>query len=65
MNRSPCYMCPVRRVTEDFNCHAACTKYLAYRKELDERNAERQKHSDIISYNSDIRQKIRKRLNKK
>lgn len=47
---SPCKDCPDRRVTEDFNCHMVCEKYIKFRAKIDSGAQEREMKADLDSY---------------
>lgn len=62
---APCYLCPVRRVTENFNCHSVCDKYRAFRELLEKKRAEEAIRSEQINHAVRTRQRIMKRRNRK
>lgn len=35
---APCKGCPDRKATSEHNCHSDCSKYLEFRREVDEMN---------------------------
>lgn len=37
---APCLNCKDRKVTNDYNCHSVCEKYLAFKKERAKYNQE-------------------------
>lgn len=48
--QAPCKDCPERKVTEDYNCHSHCEKYLEFRKLQDEENAKNLHTVDVDEY---------------
>jgi len=45
-SKDPCYQCPDRRVTEDYNCHSHCERYANYKDGLKAINHARYEESE-------------------
>lgn len=58
---SPCKGCTSRDVTLEHNCHMDCSKYLAYRKRIDDGKAAAYAEICLNQYNMDLTAKIKKR----
>lgn len=44
---APCKDCPDREVTEDFNCHMVCEKYIEFQKYRNEVNEKKAKENRL------------------
>lgn len=64
-NIAPCVECPVRRVTETFDCRTVCWKYRNFREMRDERNRKEAEDSIVKGYMKDTQRKFEKRANRK
>lgn len=47
---SPCKGCTERCVTENYNCHMVCEKYIQFRAKIDSGAKERELKADLDSY---------------
>lgn len=61
---APCVYCPVRRVTDTFDCRKVCWKYLEFRKMRDERNAKEKQNGTVTAYQVETMRKLSRRKNR-
>lgn len=47
ITEAPCKDCPDRKVTDDYNCHSVCEKYIGFQKYRNEVNEQKAKENRL------------------
>ena len=66
MKSDPCYKCPDRKVTKEYNCHSNCPRYAEQVEDCKKRREYNNGYnSDYMNYKNSLMEKRIKRKNEK